>query len=404
MLIGEKSLENAWKILTKMYGNKTMMANKLKTKLKNIKVSGKEDHDVIINLAIEVKTIVKNLTEMKMEEMLKHDDEYLSAIFKGLPSQERSKWLNFDKDTFSCEWKAMEAFIDGAHNKATETKILLTNYAAQEPAAGSIRCKKCHKIGHKKDECPDGFNVKIAASKSKQEDDSDEETVKKQRENEKQKAKDACGKCPQCRSRHTFKRRSDGQIWPSDRFSSCEQFRNMSEKDRASVLERNKSCSRCLSWNHDRSSKDCKAPKSSCGLDKGSGNLCKSDHSRMVCGSGSVYCASVRFSKKVQKSSSDQKEKFSSAELEAETLMLLEDVKINSSSKFLSGRVLWDGGSNRVLINNQFAKDHKLRRQEITYRLSVVGGKETVEKGVVYEVELLDNNGQVEKIWGFGID
>ena len=84
--------------------------------------------------------------------------------------------------------------------------------------------------------------------------------------------------------------------------------------------------------------------------------------------------------------------------------MLLEDVKINSSSKFLSGRVLWDGGSNRVLINNQFAKDHKLRRQEITYRLSVVGGKETVERGVVYEVELLDNNGQVEQIWGFGID
>ena len=69
MLIGEKSLGNAWKILTKLYGNKTMLANKLKAKLKNIKVSGKEDHDVVINLAIEVKSIVKNLTEINMEEI-----------------------------------------------------------------------------------------------------------------------------------------------------------------------------------------------------------------------------------------------------------------------------------------------------------------------------------------------
>ena len=35
MLIGEKKLDNAWKILTKLYGNKTMLANRLKAKLKN---------------------------------------------------------------------------------------------------------------------------------------------------------------------------------------------------------------------------------------------------------------------------------------------------------------------------------------------------------------------------------
>ena len=42
MLTGEKSLESAWKILTKLFGNKTMLANKLKAKLKNVKVSGRE--------------------------------------------------------------------------------------------------------------------------------------------------------------------------------------------------------------------------------------------------------------------------------------------------------------------------------------------------------------------------
>ena len=46
MLTGEKSLESAWKILTKLFGNKTMLANKLKAKLKNVKVSGRESQTI----------------------------------------------------------------------------------------------------------------------------------------------------------------------------------------------------------------------------------------------------------------------------------------------------------------------------------------------------------------------
>ena len=65
---------------------------------------------------------------------------------------------------------------------------------------------------------------------------------------------------------------------------------------------------------------------------------------------------------------------------------------------------MWDGGSNRVLIDNQFAEEQGLRSQEISYRLAVVGGKDTIEKGLLHEVELVDNNGQVENVWGFGID
>ena len=139
MLTGEKSLENAWNILTKLYGNKTMLANKLKAKLKNIKISGREDHDIVINLAIEVKGIVKSLTEMKMQEMLKFDDEYLSAIFRILPAQHRTKWLEYDKMKHSSTWEAMEAFLDDAHEKATDTKVLLSNYAANNSPTENIR-------------------------------------------------------------------------------------------------------------------------------------------------------------------------------------------------------------------------------------------------------------------------
>ena len=150
MLIGEKSLVNAWKILTKLYGNKTLLANKLKSKLKSVSSSGKEDHDVIINLCIEVKSIICSLTELGMQEMLKYDDEYLSAVFRALPTQERTMWLKFDKKDYDSEWKAMETFLELIHEEATNTKVLLSNYIIKSSGNESIKCRQCHKIGHKR--------------------------------------------------------------------------------------------------------------------------------------------------------------------------------------------------------------------------------------------------------------
>ena len=54
MLFGEVSMEGAWTVLDKMFGNKTLIASKLKAQFKGIKGSGKEDHDIVMNLAIEV--------------------------------------------------------------------------------------------------------------------------------------------------------------------------------------------------------------------------------------------------------------------------------------------------------------------------------------------------------------
>ena len=399
MLTGEKSLKKAWEILTQLFGNKTLLANKLKAKLKNLKCSGKEDHEVVINLAIEVKVIVKSLTELKMQDMLKYDDEYLSAIFRALPSQDKTKWLNFDMSKYTTEWEAMEAFLEEAHEKATKTKILLSSYAAIDAASDGIRCRRCQEIGHKKQDCTKTFTVKVAAAKAKDSDESDsEDFIAKKQQDRKKFLEDQFGKCPLCKKKHTFTRTHDGQIWPSDRFSVCESFRKLSEKARAEVLEKNKACARCTSWRHDKDSNDCKAPKKSCNCDKGGGNKCKGDHSRMVCGSGNVYCASVQTSCKADA------EDPNSPNLAALTSMLIEDVKIKTGSKTTESRVMWDDGSNRVLINNQFAKDQDLRSQRVKYKLLVPGGKETIEDGVVYELELVDNSGQTHKIWGFGID
>ena len=169
------------------------------------------------------------------------------------------------------------------------------------------------------------------------------------------------------KSSHTFRRNKDWKIWPSDTYSTCEKFRGLSAKDRASVLEKNSSCSRCLSWLHKRDSADCRAPKNNCGADKPGGSKCANDHSKFVCGSGSVYCATAKFSKPVDQSTSSKASGTvaSSAVMSAETLMLIEDVKVKTGSKYSSSRTLWDGGSNRVLVNNDFAREKKLRSQSV---------------------------------------
>ena len=400
MLIGEKSMDSAWNVLTKLYGNKTLLANKLKSKLKNIKCSGTEDYDIIINLAVEVKSIVKNLAQLNLQDMLKYDDEYLAAIFKVLPAESRREWLKFDKSSFSTNWEAMEKFLDEAHDVATNTKVLLSSYVAQSNS-NSIRCLKCNEIGHKKFQCPKNLSGKVGAAKVKGLESSDEEddiSVDK-----KQKLRKLFGVCPLCKSCHSYKRKKDGDIWPSDRMSSCEEFRKKTESERATILENQQSCPRCLSWTHSKGSKDCKAPKNSCFKDKGNGNKCRGDHSRMVCGSNNIYCAATKVAKNCL-STADQSCDHTAHDVEGEALMLLEDIKFKKGSKFSTCRSFWDNGSNRILINNSFAKENKLRSTEVSYKISVVGGKELTEKGVIHEIELVDNLGNLHKVWGFGID
>ena len=47
-LFGESVMAKAWKILENLYGDKDLIANMLKTQLKNIKAKGKVDYEVVI--------------------------------------------------------------------------------------------------------------------------------------------------------------------------------------------------------------------------------------------------------------------------------------------------------------------------------------------------------------------
>jgi hypothetical protein len=78
-LFGESEMPKAWKLLESLYGDKDLIANKLKSQLKNIKIKDKHDYDVVIELVTDVNNIVLSLQALGLEEMLHVDNEFLSA-------------------------------------------------------------------------------------------------------------------------------------------------------------------------------------------------------------------------------------------------------------------------------------------------------------------------------------
>ena len=75
------------------------------------------------------------------------------------------------------------------------------------------------------------------------------------------------------------------------------------------------------------------------------GSRCHKDHSKMVCNSGVAYCLATKTSHIKGGAKVDEFQ---------ETLHYMQDIPVNKKA---TGRVIWDNGSNRVLIDKEFAKE-----------------------------------------------
>ena len=123
---------------------------------------------------------------------------------------------------------------------------------------------------------------------------------------------------------------------------------------------------------------------------------CKGDHSRMLCNSGVPYVNSC-----LVQSSFQEVGDFATIEESAPTLSYLMDVRVGNGG---SCRVLFDGGSNRVLINDEFAKENKLFRRKAAISLNVAGGGQETLQTEIYEVDLVDRLGGRHAVWGYGLE
>ena len=87
MLTGVHKRDKAWDILTKRFGDKDLIATTLKNQLKNLSILEKSDHEKMITLTIKVRSLVTRLESLGASEALKHDGEFISAIYFQLPDR-----------------------------------------------------------------------------------------------------------------------------------------------------------------------------------------------------------------------------------------------------------------------------------------------------------------------------
>ena len=360
-LYGVVKLSEAWVILDKRFGDKNLIAKKLKTQLKGIQCIGKSDPEKIINLKIRVRNIVTRLETLGMEAALTHDPEFLASVYCALPDRHRVRWLDFEKE--NDHWKSMLSFLDKAYEQANQEMSLLSIYKDEK----------------KKDVKAGGVSVDVVS-------DSRESVLKEA----KKRARDSCGKCPICNIPHNWQRK-DGSWWPSDRFITCRKFKDMNISQRSSTVEKSSGCPRCTSWNHQR--KDCKMRPNSCGFNSGS-VVCQSDHSKLLHGSSNVYCGAVH-------THSSNSEIFEHVRENEEAIFFVQDIPARNTK--VKPRVMWDKGCNRVLIRDSFAKKSNLVSKEVVYTMEVVGDSKPKQiKSRIYLLDLIDMYGNIHSIWGYG--
>ena len=392
-LFGVDKLEDAWTILTKRYGDPMLISRKLKAQLKNIESSGKNDPERVINLKVKVRNLVTRLEGLHMGEALKYDQEFLSAVYNALPDRHKKGWWDFPKTDNL--WGSMLTFLDKIYEQSNGELAMLPMFSKAEPEKSGVKAVKS------------GGMAAGAAGGTDEDDD-----IIRLREAKKA-SRDACGLCPVCTKPHTYKRR-DSTNWPSDRFLKCRKFCDANVQQRATAVQKANGCPRCTSWGHTR--KDCTMRANSCGEDV-AGTRCAGDHSRLLHGSGNVYCGAAKskfLSSKQDKTSIgissslssspgfDISDPFSSVNEDEEAIFFLQDIPLKNAGS--TCRAMWDKGSNRVLIREDFAKQNNLLSREVTYKMEVVGSEEhKIVHSNIYLLDLVDVYGNVRTLWGYGV-
>ena len=359
-LYGCDSLSTAWRLLDKMYGDQKLIIQKLKSKLRNLKPKSKEPHEIVIELADEVEYLIKRLRMLEATAVLSIDNDFLNSVYKHLPEFHKLKWDDFDQEGYPNEWAAFMAFCHDIYNKAIQKRTRMESIREMELSSRTNipSNPKVALVGNF-DESPSVLDIKF------------EEKAEK------------FGNCKVCNSRHTYVNKFTKQIQPSDKFLNCESFKSLNKAERGRVVEQNNACRRCLSWSHDVS--DCTSKVVSC-KEKVNGVECTKDHSRLLCGSGIVYCLSVR--------SDDNIEEL------VPTFPLMEDVRVEHGT----ARLVYDNAAQRVLINNDFAKEQGLESENVIVNLELAGNISKRLETKIYHLNLIDNSGQIRRIWGYGCD
>ena len=113
-----ESLPRAWDILKKHYEDERLITSKLKSKLKNMQVKSKEEHEVVIEVFLEMEYLVSRLVALKAQQILVYDVDYQNGVYKLLPKSYQQRWDFYSREGFPNEWAAFQSFMNEIYNSA----------------------------------------------------------------------------------------------------------------------------------------------------------------------------------------------------------------------------------------------------------------------------------------------
>ena len=289
------TLPGIWRKLDTRYGNKGMIAEGIKRKLKTVRPSGKNDHDKMVDLGDKVDELVSQLAELKHEAALKYDKEFRGSIYRVMPRCYQEGWTRFALDEYEDEWTGFAVYLEQAYNQASGAKMEVASLAPEPLSVSGSQNKKwwcfnCNQDGHLSKDCTRAKSTSTSGRSSPR-------TITAAAVNNPddmyKEAEEKIGKCPLCNLHHTYLRRlrsTGAQItWPADQLSGCLEFRNMSPEDRGALVEKVEGCIKCLSWMHQADNCDRKRDQrcqEQVGLDK----TCDKEHHGMIHATGVAYC------------------------------------------------------------------------------------------------------------------
>ena len=414
-VVGVKTMEEMWKRLEKVYGDKDLNIITVKTNLENFTSKATKDHKKILEVYEAIESAVTQLQNLDALHYLKDDFGLMNQLIMKLPAADQRQYTQYvASESFrtdpSSRWDKFWSWMGILHSSAVQANLMQmcdrssNGKPSNEGLNSGITCNNCGGIGHYSKNCSSkpksqgptaAIKVNMAAAKITTESEYNQYLPE---------TKKQVGKCPACnQAAHTYTRQFPfGKAeWPSIRLESCPQYSAMSSRERGELLEKVKGCYKCTSWKHQGD--DCfTRGKSCCPVVEG-GVACSGAHHKSLHGSGVAFChkISVKVDKIHVVDSDDISDDTNKPPgISQPVLLEVQSFKVHE----VTAKVFFDNGSSAALVTHSFAQQAGLNGDTVTYWLVVVGHEKVLRQTTLYKMFLEDNTGKKHEVLAYGID
>ena len=116
MLYEVDSLQEAWAILDKIYGQSFDLRNKLKQEFLGITISAKQSPYKEIEIFEKVHKISAKIRAAEAQGLLECDFEYISIVYRMLPEVQKEKWISIAPS--NPKWDSFYRFLEEVYQRA----------------------------------------------------------------------------------------------------------------------------------------------------------------------------------------------------------------------------------------------------------------------------------------------